>query len=240
MSAPREPDRSFEPKRSARTWTPAPGRRRLEDARDRADLLKVLLWSPAGFTLGAALGWYLVQSRAAPGWTVLALGLVGWAFVVALPLAIMAAAARAGGSVYAPSGSSTPHRSEHSRAIALVARGLHEDAIAELARAVDEDPTDSGACILIARILRDELDRHEDASRWLRRALASGTLSKGGVGAVWRELIELYVTRMRAPERAAPELARMAEELAGTADGAWAAGELKAIKRDIRAADGTP
>lgn len=239
MSASREPNRSFEPKRSARSWSPPAGRRRIEDARDRANLLKILLWSPAGFALGVALGWYLTRSRGAPGWTVPALGLVGWAFVVVLPLAAMAAAARAAGTLYAPTGSSTPHPREHSRAMALVARGLHEDAVAELARAVDEDAADSGACLLIARILRDELGRHEDAGRWLRRALESGSLGDRAARAVRRELIELYTSRMGAPERAAPELARMAEELAGTAEGDWAVAELRAIKRDMRADGGT-
>jgi len=147
VSASRESNRSFEPKRSARSWSTPAGRRSLEDARDRVDVLKILLWSPVGFALGAAPGWYLTRSRGAPAWTVLALGPVRWAFVVVLPLAIMAAAARAASTVCAPTGSSTPHRREHTRAMALVACGLYEDGVAELAQAVDEDSTDSGAAI---------------------------------------------------------------------------------------------
>ena len=50
---------------------------------------------------------------------------------------------------------------------------------------------------------------------------------------VWRarrELIELYRGKMDAPTRAAPVLARMAEEYDGTPEGAWAAAELAEVK----------
>ena len=42
--------------------------------------------------------------------------------------------------------------------------------------------------------------------------------------------VELFTHRMQTPERALPDLARMADELAGTPEGDWAASELKEIK----------
>jgi hypothetical protein len=47
---------------------------------------------------------------------------------------------------------------------------------------------------------------------------------------VRKEVVELFTHRMETPERALPDLARMAEEMAGTPEGEWAASELKGIK----------
>jgi hypothetical protein len=49
-----------------------------------------------------------------------------------------------------------------------------------------------------------------------------------------KELVELFTHRMKASERALPELARMAEELAGTPEGEWAATQLREIKARLR------
>lgn len=48
-----------------------------------------------------------------------------------------------------------------------------------------------------------------------------------------RELLGLYEGKMGAPEKAAPLLARMAEELGDTEQGSWAREELARIKRFV-------
>lgn len=72
--------------------------------------------------------------------------------------------------------------------------------------------------------------RHEDAARWFRRALREAVVPGGVAMMVRKELVELYTHRLDQPERALPELARMAEELAGTDAGVWAAGQVVEIK----------
>lgn len=68
------------------------------------------------------------------------------------------------------------------------------------------------------------------AARWFRRTLREAATGPGLATLVRKELIELYVHRLAQPERAAPELARMADELAGTPEAEWATRELATVK----------
>jgi len=48
--------------------------------------------------------------------------------------------------------------------------------------------------------------------------------------ATLKELVELYAVRLTAPQRAAPLLARIAEERPETPEGRWTREELAAVK----------
>ena len=122
---------------------------------------------------------------------------------------------------------------EYSQAESLTARGLYDEAIAAFEAAIVEDPSDPTPYLMVARIYRDRLARFEDAARWFKRALDESTLPAGIATLARRELIELYVTKMGDPARAAPLLARTAEEQAGTTEGEWAARELVRVKATI-------
>lgn len=203
------------------------------DTMERGVRTIALLGSVPGFAIGGMLGYYLRQTGS-PMWLAV-LSAVGCAAVV--PLGALFITGRAGAlasRLHAPSGRSTPPRKEHSYAESLVARGEHEEAVTAFELAVVEDPADPTPYLRIARIYRDHLDRPDDAVRWFRRALSESSASAGVATLARKELVELYIHRTGQPARAAPELARMAEELTGTADGAWAARTLREVKERMR------
>jgi len=216
--------------RSRRTFCEPPKRKGLRDT-DVAQNVTVLRASSYGIfgaVLGGALGLFMGSVL-----MTLVLALVGWAVVAGGALLIVNAAGSAASTLYAPS-SGGPRQKEHSQAESLVARGRYEDAISAFELAVAEDPTDPTPYLRIARVYRDHLDRPEDAARWFRRALRDAQLPGGTAFLTRKELVELFTHRMKAPERALPELARMAEELARTPEGDWAAAQLREIKARIR------
>jgi len=193
---------------------------------------------------GAALGVLAASAAVAlGGWGVPAAILLGaaiWAAVFATPLVVANVSGRAAGSLYNPSGRSTPRKREYSHAESLVARGLHEDAVAAFELAIAEDPADPEPRVRIARIQRDHLGRLEESARWFRSALSVAEMPVGVRSLVTRELVELYTTKLMEPGRSAPLLARLAEEREGTPEGAWAAQELKRVKAMLAEGDRPP
>jgi tetratricopeptide (TPR) repeat protein len=215
--------------RSRRTFSkqaPRPAGLGAVDVVDRAMLLWSFIAGAMGLVMGSFLG-VLVAREGWPTWIAWLCPFAGAAVVVGLVHLVVGGATRTAGTIYNPSGRTTPHRREHSGAEALAARGLYEEAVAAFETAVAEDPTDPGPYLRVARIYRDHLGRPEDAARWFRRAFREAAAAPA---IARKELVELYVHRMQAPAKAAPELARMAEELAGTPEGAWAAAELRHVK----------
>ncbi len=195
----------------------------------RGVLTIAFLGSLPGFVIGGALGWFLHQ-KGAPLW-VAVLCAVGFAAVIPIgALFITGRTAAVASRLHAPSGRSTPPKKEYSFAESLVARGAYEEGVTAFELAVAGDPTDPTPYLRIARNYRDQLERPGDAARWFRRALSESSAPRGGATLARRELIELYLHRLGEPARAAPELARMAEEMAGTADGRWAAEKLAEVK----------
>ncbi len=220
---------------SRRKYSKLPsGAKRDVDQAARGIRLQAAVWSGAGFVMGGLLGVFGVRQLGWPLW-VAALGpFVMAALVYGTALFIVNRAGAAVQVLYAPSGRSTPRRSEHSRAEALVQRGEFEDAISLLELAVADDPGEPTPYLRIARIYRDDLGRLEDAERWFRRALREADLPAGLRTLATRELVDLYTIRMSRPEKAAPLLARLAEEAQGSPEGEWAARELREIKRRMR------
>lgn len=199
------------------------------DVFDRVVRFRVLGWSLVGAFLGLLLGVFLrVQGR--PGWIIAVTVVVGWALSFFGPLLILRGAGRAGSVLYTPSGRTTPRKREYSLAESYVARGEHKAAVDAFEESIFEDPSDPLPYLRVARIYRDELADPEAAARWFKRALAESEVPRGVALLVRKELVELYRVRMGEPRRAAPVLARIAEEAAGTPDGRWAAAELARIK----------
>jgi len=217
--------------RTRRRFAEAPARRgpRDVDTVGLSVLTVALLGSLPGLVLGAMLGYFLTH-QGAPVWLAVLCALVGAAAVPAGALFLTGRAGAAASRIHAPSGRTTPPKREYSYAESLVVRGQYEEAVTAFELAVAEDAADPTPYLRVARIYRDHLDRPLDAARWFRRALGESALPTGLAILARRELIDLYVHRMGEPARAAPELARMAEEMAGTPDGAWAARELEEVK----------
>ncbi len=200
------------------------------DQVERVYMLRILTFSvPAGGFVGLLAG-----SRI--GHPVLGL-LVGAALAALIPKAIVEAAGKMGGTLYSPSGSSTPHKREYSLAASLAIRGEFAKAAAAYELAISEYPEDPEPYLCLARLLRDELGRHEEAARWFKRARSDSKISDGQALLASRELIELYTVQLREPAKAAPELACLAEKYDGTPEGDWARDMLAEVKRGMAEAE---
>lgn len=177
-------------------------------------------------------------------------GLVGWTLGLELlgiilgPLIIyliatlvMEGSGRAGSILLMPSGSSTPHDKEYSRAEALAARGDFEGAVAVYQEAILEEPSEAEPYLRIARIYRDHLQAPEDSLIWFRKALDDAQPPRGKEVLARKEVAELLIHRLGQPRRAAPDLARLAESREGLPEGFWAREELEKIKKLIAEED---
>jgi tetratricopeptide (TPR) repeat protein len=221
-----------EPSRRTFTEHPERGGKKDRDVGDAVTRLRAVTSGLYGGVLGGLLGFFMVQ-RGSPLWVVVVGVAVGWLAVTLATLLMVGSAGSAASTLYTPSAGGT-RKKEHSQAESLVARGRYEDAISAFELAIAEDATDPTPYLRIARVYRDHLGRFEDAARWFRRALRDAQLPAGTAFLTRKELVELFTHRMKASERALPELARMAEELAGTPEGEWAATQLREIKARLR------
>ncbi|HXV86650.1 MAG TPA: hypothetical protein VD793_08120 [Gemmatimonadales bacterium] len=188
------------------------------DAAERAFRLQILGWAGAvGLLLGGAAGAYVARVQGA---SPLLGALIGFPVVTGLIYLTASLTVRHAGAaaatIYSPSGSSTPHKPEYSRAASLVARGQYaEAAIAYELHAV-ENPEDPEPYFQLARLFRDHLNQHEDALTWFRRARTDATLGPGQELYVIQEVIDLYVNVMRTPRKAIPELTRVCQRFPNT------------------------
>lgn len=206
----------------------------MSDSADTAFRIKALTWSAVPMLLGGYLGILLAHRHGLPPVpTALLLGGVFWATAYVLVLFVAGYAGRVGSGIYMSSRSRLPVRREYSLAESLVSRGRADDAALLLEQAVAEHATEAEPCLRLARLLRDHRARHEDAARWFRVALERERNEAVRLG-VRRELVELLIHRMGEPQRALPELARIADGHAGTPAGAWAKAEMADIRQRMR------
>ncbi|MBI4420997.1 MAG: tetratricopeptide repeat protein [Gemmatimonadetes bacterium] len=206
----------------------SPARRRNVDAAERATLARVIVLSLAGGALGAVAGGLLY------GLAGFFLGaIIGWLFSFLVVRALMAGAGAAAGTIYAPSGDSTPHKREYSLPQSLALRGRYEEAIRAYQDCCAEFPDDPEPYIRIARLYREELGRPEDAVSWFKKARAEARLQPELEALVTQEIIEAFTYKLAAPRRAMPELARLAERFPGTREGNWAAQRLRELKEEM-------
>jgi hypothetical protein len=135
------------------------------------------------------------------------------------------------GSLHNPSGKSTPPKREYSRAQSLVARGLYEEAAIAYEVHCIEHPEDPEPFFRIARLLRDRLQRYDDAVSWLRRARTDAKLSSGQELVITQEIIELYMRKLGTPRKAMPELASICKNFPDTPAAEGARRELAEMRK---------
>ena len=221
-----------------RSYSEEPRKSKLKDidSAGRAQKLHAMGWSLfGGGGLGLALGIFL-------GHPFFGL-LLGPVLVYSVVMAVANTAGEGAGTLYMPSGNSTPKGKGYSRAESLAVRGEYPDAIRAYEVAILEAPEAAEPYLRIARLYRDELKELEPAVYWFRRAQREARLSGGEAIRTHRELAEIFLHLRREPRKAAPELARLAESYPDTQDGKWAARELAEIKEGLvmeREEDGPP
>ena len=222
-------------RRPLRSYSKQKRFRRSVDVQQSASWLMSGAYSILGFVLGSLLGVYAKMAYGAtyPDWMIPVFGFIAAAVTFFGPHVLVGLAGRFTTRVLLPSAGSTPHDKEYSYEESLVARGMYEEAATAFEVAVKENPMDPTPYLRLARVLRDNLERYPDAARWFRRVLRDTEISGGHAFLARKELVELYWHKMGEPTKAAPDLARMAEELEGTHEGEWAADELKQVKEII-------
>lgn len=204
------------------------------DSAEQSQRLVTLIWSGIGGVIGFLAGGLGSAQLGIP----FAVGVLGGAVIgTAAMYAGLRWIGRVVGdsvvSIIAPSGRGLPSGREYSLADSHAARGHYQAAEAELIRCAELYANDPEPALRLARLLRDRLDRPEEALDWLRKAI-----NLAGDAALemllTRELVELSAGRLGAPERALPDLARLAERHAGLPAGAWARLEITQIRKSSR------
>jgi len=138
------------------------------------------------------------------------------------------------GTVYHPSGRSTPVKHEYSYPESLAARGRYEEATVAYEAAVSEFPEDPEPYLRIARLYRDKLKQYEQSVFWFKRARNDSEISKGQELLATQEIIEIYRTKLGTPTRAIPELARILERFPDDQSADRARDELTRLKEQVR------
>jgi tetratricopeptide (TPR) repeat protein len=204
---------------------PIAGRPRDTISAERLYKVRAGLYAIAGgVVMGMVLGWRF-------GIVIGLIGVpLGWAITFLLFLGLLEGAARTAQTVYAPSGASTPAHREYSRAQALRAAGEYAEAVKAYEAFVAESPMEPEPYLAIARILRHDLHAYADAARWLRRVRLDARLTRGQELLVAQELIELYRDKLDEPQRAMPELARIADLVPETPQAVAARRELAELR----------
>ena len=196
------------------------------DTAAQAQKLHAWGWSLfAGIPLGLVVGLLV-------GHVVLGV-ILGPLIIYGVVVGIAAASGRGASALHLPSGATTPRKKEYSRAKALEVRGEYEAAIRAYEVEILDAPLAPEPYLRIARLFRDELKEVDSAVQWFRRAQREAALSPGESIRVYRELAEIFLHTRGEPRRAAPELARLADEYPHTPDGQWAARELAEIKEEM-------
>ncbi len=157
---------------------------------------------------------------------------VGFVLVVTVAVVSSEIATRSGvraaQAIYNPQG--TAVRREYSHADSLLARGRYEDAAAAYEVACLEHPEDPEPYFRLARLLRDHLQRYDEAAHWFERARADSQLQGLQGLVVSQELIEIYIRKLRNPRKAIPELRLLVERFPDTPAAEAAQRELEQMR----------
>ncbi|MGQ0813355.1 MAG: tetratricopeptide repeat protein [Gemmatimonadota bacterium] len=151
-----------------------------------------------------------------------------------LPLLLANFLGSAGASVYMAGGASTPAVREYSLADSLVARGRFDEAAEAYELLAEDHPDDPEPRVRLARLLRDRMGRPEDAATWLRKALDVKNIDAATELALLREISELYMYKLRTPNKALPYLRRLAEKHSQHPSANWARTEAAEIRQAMR------
>ena len=196
------------------------------DRAEQAHFFRTLALSLSGATLGAAAGGLLF------GLAGFLLGApMGFALVFLLSNTLAKGAGALAGTIYGASGNSTPAKREYSHPQALEARGHYQEALQAYQACCTEFPEDPEPYLRVARLYRNELHQYDDALAWFKKARAEATMTRALELLVTQEIVEIHTHKLSTPQRAIPELARLADRFPGTEAAQWARqrlGELRA------------
>lgn len=215
------------PRRAYRERPDDPARLQDRDAAAAAFRLKTAYYAGAGAVIGGLGGAFKFGPLG-----FVAGAALGYGVVFYLTKLFVEGGGALMGKIYHPHGESTPHKREYSEAQALALRGLFQEAIDCYETYVAEFPDDPEPYMGIARVYRDHLKRYDDAATWFRRARQAAGIDRGRELLVTREIIEVYMSKLRQPERAIPELARLADRFSGTREGDLAKVEIERIRAE--------
>ncbi len=109
----------------------------------------------------------------------------------------------------------------------------YEDAIVAYHVCSTDYPEDPEPYVRIGRICRDNLSQYDEALLWFKRARSEATVNPGLDLLISQEIIEIYTRRLNMPERAIPELARIAEQFANHPAGESAKLELNRLRERL-------
>ena len=214
------PKRAYEEKQK--------GRLKDVDSTARTRTLSMLAWTLPGGVAGALGSWF-------GGFGPLPGFVVGCLIVFLITKTIVERSGKTAGTIYHPSGRSTPVKHEYSYPESLAARGRYEDATVAYEAAVSEFPEDPEPYLRIARLYRDKLESYEEAVFWFKRARKDSAIPKGQELLASQEIIELYRDKLSTPKRAIPELARLLDRFPDNQSADWARSELARLKEQVRA-----
>jgi tetratricopeptide (TPR) repeat protein len=199
--------------------------------------IKTATYAVVGALLGAAGGLYFARTREAPVPVIILAtivgGVAGFCMVFFSARTLAHASGSALGQIYSPSGSSNPIKREYSKPQALEARGHYDEAILAYEVFCINFPDEPEPFIRIGRLLRDHLQRYDEAVSWLRKA-RSAKMPQALELLVTQEIFEIYTHRLGQPQRAIPELARLTERFPGTDTARWAEEQLQRLRSTIR------
>ena len=204
------------------------------DANERLMLVRTAFWSLSGAVLGGAVGWWQFGIAGA-----LLVAPIGYAIVFLVARRILAASGAAASVIYYPTGDSTPAQREYSRPQALVAQGRFEEAINAYEACVLEFPEDPEPYLRIARVYRNDLQRYEEAIAWFKKARSQARMSPVLEQVATQEIVEICTHKLATPQRAIPELARLADRFPGTEPGRWAKQRLQELRAMMIQAQGS-
>lgn len=203
-----------------------PRRLRDVDAATRGRWVRAFGWAVfPGLFMGLALA--VPLSGTWGMWAFLIVPLAITLFVGGASLAFSEGVGAAFGFVAHPDGGPVPP--DYSRVEALKLRGDLEGAKAALEEEVGRHPDDPRPSLRLARLLRDDLERPDEALAWFRTARDAPGGSPSTAAAIGREMVELLCKTDRIPA-AITELARLADLHADTPVGVWADEERARLK----------
>jgi tetratricopeptide (TPR) repeat protein len=197
------------------------------DSTARMRTLYMLAYSVPGGVAGALGSWF-------GGFGPLPGFVLGFLIVFLVTKTISEGSGKTAGTIYHPSGRSTPVKHEYSYAESLAVRGRYEEATVAYEAAVSEFPDDPEPYLRIARLYRDKLDSYEQAVFWFKRARKDSGISKGQELLASQEIIEIYRDKLCTPTRAIPELARLLDRFPEDQTADWARRELARLKEQVR------
>jgi len=119
----------------------------------------------------------------------------------------------------------------------LVARGMYEGAVTAYREAIEEEQregeVDAEPYLRVARLYRDHLKAPDKALEWFEQARRARAATRDQVNMATRVIVDIHLHGTGDPSRAIPELARLAEQAAGSKIGDLAARRLADLKQEL-------